>query len=416
MSYHNGPRTVTDGLVLYLDAGNTKSYPGAGTSWNDLSGNNNSTLVNGPTYSSSNAGIITFDGTNDYVRIPFNSIFNVTSNPFSVIIWNKKNDNSSVYNGLITANSNGDSTWRIERNVNTNFYTTRSGSSTLNFPNFTVNQWHFYGFTKSGTTLINYFDGVESSRITNATDPSSFSNDLALGSYRLNDAINGNYLLPQSFGPILFYNRSLSASEILQNYNAIKARFNSPNSPDGTLQSPFTSPAQAQSLGYADGTYYFFSGTMASARLLEFKNNFYENKSWVCVFRSPYNSTATTNQLGFNIPMRGLLVQRDSLDIRGAVYWSSPITYNAVGGIGNNTADSGYSPRRVILGSAGGHGIYTTGQMACNWPNGLGAIGTGWNGSTCGSFPNGLLWGTGQANTPTYANASGIWSHWTYWE
>jgi hypothetical protein len=225
MSYSNGPRIVTDGLVFYLDSGNSKSYPGTGTTWNDLSGNNNATLVNGPTYSSSNAGIITLDGTNDYGRIPFNSIFNVTSNPFSVIIWNKKNDTSSVYNGLITADSSGDSTWKILRNVSTNFYTTRSGSSTLNFPNFTVNQWHFYGFTKSGSTLINYFNGVESARITNATDPSSFSNDLALGSYRLNDAINGNYLLPQSFGPILFYNRSLSASEILQNYNALKGRY-----------------------------------------------------------------------------------------------------------------------------------------------------------------------------------------------
>ena len=207
MSLHHYPKIVTNGLVLCLDAANPSSYPGTGTTWNDLIGNTNSTLVNGPTYSSSNAGIITFDGTNDYVRIPFNSIFNITSNPFSVIIWNKKNDTSSVYNGLITADSSGDSTWKIHRNVGSNFYTTRSGSSTLNFPNFTVNQWHFYGFTKSGSTLINYFNGVESARITNATDPSSFSNDLALGSYRLSDAINGSWLLPQSFGPILFYNK-----------------------------------------------------------------------------------------------------------------------------------------------------------------------------------------------------------------
>jgi len=227
MSYHNGPKIITNGLALCLDPASFKSYSGTGATWNDLSGNNNNaTLVNGPTYSSNNAGIIAFDGTNDYARIAFNALFNVTSNPFSVIVWNKKNDTSSVFNGLITADSSGDNTWKIHRNVNSTFYTTRTGSSTLNFPNFTVNQWHCYGFTKSGSTLINYFNGIESARITNATDPSSFSNDLALGSYRLNDAINGNYLLPQSFGPILFYNRDLSASEVAQNYNALKGSFN----------------------------------------------------------------------------------------------------------------------------------------------------------------------------------------------
>ena len=55
---------VKDGLVLALDAGNTKSYPGSGTSWSDLSGQGNTgTLTNGPTYSSADGGSIVFDGT-----------------------------------------------------------------------------------------------------------------------------------------------------------------------------------------------------------------------------------------------------------------------------------------------------------------------------------------------------------------
>jgi hypothetical protein len=61
---------VTDGLVLHLDAGNPASYPGSGTTWTDLSGNNNNgTLINGPTYSSDNGGSIVFDGVNDYVAL-----------------------------------------------------------------------------------------------------------------------------------------------------------------------------------------------------------------------------------------------------------------------------------------------------------------------------------------------------------
>ena len=68
MSTKYSPKIVTDGLVLCLDAANSKSYPGSGTSWNDLSRNNNTgTLTNGPTYTSSFGGSSVFDGTNDYV-------------------------------------------------------------------------------------------------------------------------------------------------------------------------------------------------------------------------------------------------------------------------------------------------------------------------------------------------------------
>ena len=63
----NGPNIVTSGLVLSLDAANTKSYPGSGTTWFDISGNNNHfTLFNSPTYNS--LGYFELDGTNDYIR------------------------------------------------------------------------------------------------------------------------------------------------------------------------------------------------------------------------------------------------------------------------------------------------------------------------------------------------------------
>lgn len=67
---YTGPNIVTDGLVLYLDAANTKSYPGSGTTWNDLSGNgNNGTLINGYIFNSIGNGNLVFDGSNDYVNI-----------------------------------------------------------------------------------------------------------------------------------------------------------------------------------------------------------------------------------------------------------------------------------------------------------------------------------------------------------
>ncbi len=70
MSVYGGPDIVTNGLVLHLDAANSKSYLGSGTTWNDLSGNgNNATLTNGPSFSNSNRGSIVFDGTNDYAEL-----------------------------------------------------------------------------------------------------------------------------------------------------------------------------------------------------------------------------------------------------------------------------------------------------------------------------------------------------------
>lgn len=66
MSYRTGPKIVTDGLVLCLDAADRNSYPGSGTSWNNLAGTNSFYLYNGISYNGNNAGYLTFDGVNDY--------------------------------------------------------------------------------------------------------------------------------------------------------------------------------------------------------------------------------------------------------------------------------------------------------------------------------------------------------------
>jgi hypothetical protein len=59
-------KTISSGSVLYVDAAQLRSYPGSGTSWTDLSGNNRTgTLTNTPTFSTSNGGLFSF-ATNDY--------------------------------------------------------------------------------------------------------------------------------------------------------------------------------------------------------------------------------------------------------------------------------------------------------------------------------------------------------------
>jgi hypothetical protein len=88
------PNIVTDGLVMYLDAANTKSYPGSGTTWNDLSGNsNNGTLINGPTFNPN--GGIDFDGTDDYINFGNPTELNFTGN-MSHEVWFTRNSNAII--------------------------------------------------------------------------------------------------------------------------------------------------------------------------------------------------------------------------------------------------------------------------------------------------------------------------------
>ena len=177
---------------------------------------------------------------------------------------------------------------------------------------------------------------------------------------------------------------------------------------------PATSPVQLQNVGAVAGTYWFRSPSMTSAMQMFYSPNYIEGKPWVRVFSSPFNSTATVNLLGNNIDWEGLLVQRTTLDIRATGYFATKQLYNTR--TSNDTTSSGTKTGfRVFLGGAGAHGFFNTSQLPCNWGNSDGAVGAGWTGATCGSWPNALQWGTGQAGTATYTNLSGTWEHWVYW-
>ena len=185
--------------------------------------------------------------------------------------------------------------------------------------------------------------------------------------------------------------------------------------PYGTQNNPARSPMFLQNLGYPAGNYWFRDGAMTSAVELFYSPNYIESRPWVRVFSSPYNGTATVNRLNLDIPYQGLLVQRDTLDIRHTGYFVGYERYNTTNFTNVLTTSGTRTGNRIFLGFAGGHGIYSATQQSCNWGDSSGGVGAGWNGATCGSFPNGLIWGTGQSGTATYANLSGTWEHWIYW-
>ena len=86
MSVVSGPRIITSNLVFELDAANTKSYPGSGTTWTDLVVGGVGTLTGGPTYSSSNGGSIVCNGSAQWISVAYNANFDF-SGDFSVCLW-----------------------------------------------------------------------------------------------------------------------------------------------------------------------------------------------------------------------------------------------------------------------------------------------------------------------------------------
>jgi len=234
MGFSNGPTVVTSGLVLALDAGDRNSYPGSGTTWTDMSGNNiTGSLTNGPTFSTANGGSIVFDGVDDH--IPTGNLGS-GFNTFTVEIWFKSDSvanyrnpidcNWLVFNGgasgysnigpRLEQNSSGNLTWVVGDAVaNYNFVDlVTSGLS--------VSSIHHAVITRtSSTSFSGYYNGNFTSNLTFSGWIGSMSN-VNIG--RGFSTSSERWFIGKVFSTKI-YNRALSASEVAQNYNSTKTRF-----------------------------------------------------------------------------------------------------------------------------------------------------------------------------------------------
>ena len=232
MASKGGPDIVENGLTLFLDASNIRSYPGSGTTWSDLSGNGNTgTLTNGPTFSAGNLGSIVFDGTNDYVTVANASSLN-PSNGISVSVWVKFtstiNNTRQMMVEKHTTNSSG---WWFAGENNKIVWLvmgTSGGEKMIDLTNNTsIISGTIYNIvgTYDGTssTLKLYVNGRDDGGTIagGGSGLSSSSNPLIIG--KQHNWGNGPSSIT-TFNTSL-YNRALTATEILQNYNATKNRF-----------------------------------------------------------------------------------------------------------------------------------------------------------------------------------------------
>jgi hypothetical protein len=223
MAYNFSPKVITEGLILYLDAANTKSYPGNGTAWTDLSrGGNNGTLTNGPTFNSGNGGNIVFDGINDYV-LTSTINHNIGTGNFTYTVW--------VYptglkgSGATLASFMGNGEYSPTFGFDLNNYPNQLGYYWNGWKGFgsnpTLNQWNHVAMTRIDTLITGYLNGVACP--TTYIDGQSMSNSQNVigrsGVQYAPDVFRG------SISNIQIYNRAFSQTEILQNYNATKTRF-----------------------------------------------------------------------------------------------------------------------------------------------------------------------------------------------
>ena len=221
-------RIVTDGLVSCVDAGDKMSYPGAGTTWTDLSKNrSNGTLVNGPTFNSSNGGNIVFDGTNDYANLgTASSLFPGPNITASLFCWIKP---STVGSSSIPIGNQYTSGHRLYIGIYSGFWDVGFGDYYWNYNNSgsratATTNWTLISLIITAGSAVLYVNGQKT--ITKTTDTSvSLGGFFSMGVYFQNGSIDGSHQQACNIASTQIYNRALSAEEIKQNYNATKGRF-----------------------------------------------------------------------------------------------------------------------------------------------------------------------------------------------
>ncbi len=232
-------RIITDGLAYLVDAANPRSFINGNSTWTDISGNGyNGTLNGGVTYDSNNSGSLKFDGTDEFISLgTATPKLYAGTNSYTWSSWLKFGSNTTSNRQVWYGNSGGGNdgfsfimnpTASVNRIQVEIFGTTGGRQQRIFTVTSYLNTWNFWTVVLDATTYTRtvYVNNVilASEVISNWGDlrqePSAGFNGLYIGCY------NGTTWFYDGFiGNILVYNKALSTSEVLQNYNATRARF-----------------------------------------------------------------------------------------------------------------------------------------------------------------------------------------------
>ena len=229
MKSAGGGEIITDNLVLHLDAGNTSSYSGSGTTWNDLSNGmsgtpNNATLTNGPTFDSGNGGSIVFDGNND--RVDASSFFNSNDN-FTFSVWLNSDTFTGTNGYTIISNHTHSAAFQLAYKNGTGVVINKSwvGPNVGTFSSSTLSTGTWYNLTI--TRQMTSYPTKTYTLYINGSFTSSFTSSVTYDRYPkcIGANLNTTELWDGKIAKVFAYSTNLTASEVLQNYNATKARF-----------------------------------------------------------------------------------------------------------------------------------------------------------------------------------------------
>ena len=219
MSYSNGPKIINNGLKLYLDAGNSKSYPGSGSTWYDLSGNGYNGTLSTITYSPLNQGYMIFNGTSSYITTTLDSITKVGSMPITIELW--INSDSSAPVGIFDSAPNNQN---VLRNYSSGYVEWWNSSPSISL-GLSASFWYqlLFVFKFDTNRYIDYYRNGQLISTTAGSTTSTFTwTGLRFGDINLGTA--GRYAGKIAIARV--YNSLFSLNDVIQNYNATKGRFN----------------------------------------------------------------------------------------------------------------------------------------------------------------------------------------------
>lgn len=224
-----GPPIITEGLVARWDAGSPYSYGGSGATWTDITENGNTiTLQNSPSFSQDKRGTLVFDGTNQYGTVTNSNIPTGTSD-FTWLFWLRipttfaSPGGGAANDGYAMILSSTQSYFYLAIfKTGTSYMVAYDNNSNLNrFGTVTIGTWAHVGVVRSSQNATGYVNAVAGTAM---ADTTSLTGSLEFARYGVTQAQRYYYNGPIAVGHI--YNRALSASEIFQNYQADRWRFN----------------------------------------------------------------------------------------------------------------------------------------------------------------------------------------------
>ena len=223
MAIYDNPKIVTNGLILCLDAGNRKSYPGSGTAWSDLSGRgNNGTLTNGPLFDSDRGGCIDLDRTNDYVNLPLSSeLTTLNGSNLTICAWFYLRGAGGILFSTTRSSPSSTLIYGIYPSQQIfNVFPPSGGQAGVGLTSPT-DTWSFYA--------VSAIAGVNATFYQNLNTQTAAHTEIYTGATPTAVTLGAQLLTPQyingKIAVFSVYNRALSPQEITQNFNATCARF-----------------------------------------------------------------------------------------------------------------------------------------------------------------------------------------------